>query len=91
MKDFIYDGGVRIGYGRTSLALSLLRQIVCLLPLFWLLAKLGLGYTWLAFPLSELISGGVGFALYLRTVKQWQTSAVTWPALRITGTYYEIY
>ena len=31
-----------IGYGRTSLALSLLRQIVCLLPLFWLLAQLGL-------------------------------------------------
>lgn len=66
-----------IGYGRTSLALSLLRQIVCLLPLFWLLARLGLGYTWFAFPLAELISGGVGFALYLRTVKQWQTTAVS--------------
>ena len=66
-----------IGYGRTSLALSLLRQIVCLLPLFWLLARLGLGYTWFAFPLAELISGGVGFALYLRTVKQWQTAAVS--------------
>ena len=63
-----------IGYGRTSLILSLLRQIVCLLPLFWLLANLGLGYTWFAFPLAELISGGVGLALYLRTVKQWQTS-----------------
>ena len=34
-----------VGYGRTSLALSLLRQIVCLLPLFYLLARLGLGYT----------------------------------------------
>ena len=66
-----------IGYDRTSLALSLLRQIVCLLPLFWLLARLGLGYTWFAFPLAELISGGVGFALYLRTVKQWQTAAVS--------------
>ena len=64
-----------IGYGRTSLALSLLRQIVCLLPLFWLLAKLGLGYTWFAFPLAELISGGAGLALYLRTVKQWQSGA----------------
>ena len=62
------------GYGRTSLALSLLRQIVCLLPLFWLLAKLGLGYTWFAFPLAEFISGGVGLALYRRTVKQWQDS-----------------
>ena len=61
-----------IGYGRTSLALSLLRQIICLLPLFWLLAKLGLGYTWCAFPLAELISGGVGLALYLRVIKHWQ-------------------
>lgn len=49
-----------IGYGRTSLGLSLLRQIVCLLPLFWLLAKLGLSYTWFAFPLAEILSGGTG-------------------------------
>ena len=63
-----------VGYGRTSLALSLLRQIVCLLPLFWLLARLGLGYTWFAFPLAELISGSAGLALYLRVVKQWQAA-----------------
>lgn len=64
-----------VGYGRTSLALSLLRQIVCLLPLFYLLARLGLGYTWFAFPLAELISGGTGLVLYLRVVKQWQAAA----------------
>ena len=63
-----------IGYGRTSLTLSLLRQIVCLLPLFWLLAQLGLGYTWYAFHLTELISGGVGVLLYLHVVKQWRTA-----------------
>lgn len=61
-----------IGYGRTSLALSLLRQIVCLLPLFWLLARLGLDFTWFAFPVSEVISGGVGLLLYRRVVRQWQ-------------------
>lgn len=60
-----------VGYGRTSLGLSLLRQIVCLLPLFWLLAKLGLGYTWFAFPLAELISGGAGLILYFRVLKRW--------------------
>ncbi len=63
-----------IGYGRSSLALSLLRQIVCLLPLFWLLAQLGLGYTWFAFPLAEFISGGVGLLLYLRVIKHWQSA-----------------
>ena len=63
-----------IGYGRTSLLLSLLRQIVCLLPLFWLLAKLGLGYTWFAFPLAELISGGAGLVLYLRMIKKWKNA-----------------
>ncbi len=62
-----------IGYGRTSLALSLLRQIFCLLPLFWLLSKLGLGYTWLAFPLAELITGVVGLVLYFRVLRHWQT------------------
>ena len=64
-----------IGYGRTSLALSLLRQIVCLLPLFWLLAQLGLDFTWFAFPISEVISGGVGLLLYRRVVRQWQRAA----------------
>ena len=58
-----------IGYGRTSLALSLLRQIVCLL------AQLGLDFTWFAFPVSEVISGGVGLLLYRRVVRQWQRAA----------------
>ena len=61
-----------VGYGRTSLGLSLLRQIVCLLPLFWLLAKLGLGYTWFAFPMAELISGGTGLVLYFHVLKRWK-------------------
>ena len=33
---------------------------VWLLPLFWLLAQLGLDFTWFAFPVSEVVSGGVG-------------------------------
>lgn len=46
-----------IGGGGSSILLSLTRQIFCLIPIFWLLAKLGLRYTWLAFPISELITG----------------------------------
>lgn len=46
-----------------------------LLPLFWLLAQLGLDFTWFAFPISEVISGGVGLLLYRRVVRQWQRAA----------------
>lgn len=46
-----------------------------LLPLFWLLAQLGLDFTWFAFPISEVVSGGVGLLLYRRVVRQWQRAA----------------
>lgn len=45
------------GYGTLSLYVSLLRQIVLILPLAWVLAYFaGLDYVWLAFPLAELFS-----------------------------------
>lgn len=55
-----------IGDGKASLVLSLARQIFCLIPLFWLFSKIGLGYTWLAYPLSETITGALGLWLYFR-------------------------
>lgn len=55
-----------MGKSLISVSLSLLRQIICLAPIFWLLSKIGLAYTWLAFPLSEIISGGAGLLLYFR-------------------------
>lgn len=61
-----------IGDGVTSLMLSLIRQIFCLIPIFWLMSKIGLGYTWLAFPLSEIISGGIGGLLYFRKINVWK-------------------
>ena len=39
------------------------------------LAQLGLDFTWFAFPISEVISGGVGLLLYRRVVRQWQRAA----------------
>lgn len=65
-----------IGGGLSSVLLSLTRQIFCLIPLFWLLAKLGLEYTWLAFPASELITSGIGAALYVHQLRKWQISSV---------------
>lgn len=48
-----------IGAAKRSVLLSITRQIFCLIPIFWLLSQIGLRYAWLAFPISELISGGL--------------------------------
>lgn len=61
-----------IGMGRPSVLLSLTRQIFCLIPIFWLLSLLGLSWTWLAFPLSECITGIPGILLYRKTLRQWK-------------------
>ncbi len=61
-----------IGAGRASTLLSLNRQIFCLLPSFWCFAQLGVDYTWLAFPFSETVSGGISYYMYRRLVKSWE-------------------
>ena len=61
-----------IGDGVTSMFLSLLRQIVLLVPVFWLMSKIGLGYTWLAFPTAEVVSGTIGMLLYRRRLRSWK-------------------
>lgn len=63
-----------IGAGFRSVFLSLLRQIVCLVPIFWAFSFLGLQYTWLSFPISECISGGIGVLLYAQVLRQWKRS-----------------
>ena len=60
-----------IGAGFCSSMLSVLRQIVCLVPIFWLCSLLGLNYSWLSFPLSETIAGVWGWILYKKTLRQW--------------------
>ncbi len=62
-----------IGRGAPSVVLTLLRQIICLVPLFYAFSFLGLDYTWIAFPLSETITTMVGFILYFRQIGIWKT------------------
>ena len=57
-----------IGDGKTSLLLSLTRQIFCLVPIFWLFSLIGLNYTWISFPASETISGAIGLILYFKKI-----------------------
>ena len=60
-----------IGAAKVSVAISVMREIICLIPIFWLLSRLELGWTWWAFPLSETISGEFGLVLYLRQIRRW--------------------
>ena len=63
-----------IGNGKISLFLSVMRQLLCLVPIFWLLSLMGLRFTWLAFPISEFIVSGSGMTLYWRTILKWRRS-----------------
>ena len=60
-----------IGAAVPSVILSLTRQIGCLIPLFWLFSRIGLAYTWIAFPVAECVTGTLGMALYIRCIKSW--------------------
>lgn len=62
-----------IGEGGISMFLSLFRQIVCLVPIFWLFSLIGLDYTWCSFPVSEVLAGGIGLILYFRTFRKWRS------------------
>lgn len=55
-----------VGMAVKSVMLSLTRQIFCLIPFFYLFSLIGLSYTWLAFPVSEVIAGSTGLYLYIR-------------------------
>lgn len=61
-----------IGEAIPSVLLSLTRQIFCLIPIFWLFSKIGLNYTWLAFPLAEIITSSLGLLLYTRQLRIWR-------------------
>lgn len=45
-----------IGMGFKSLIVSIMRQLVVILPAAYLLSKVGLQFTWYAFPISEVVS-----------------------------------
>lgn len=53
-----------IGKGWESVFISVLRQLICLVPIFWAFSLIGLSYTWLAFPVSEVITSIVGYFMY---------------------------
>lgn len=59
-----------IGKGFYSLVISLLRQLVIILPLAYLLAKtIGLTGVWISFPIAEGISAVIAILLFIHVYK----------------------
>lgn len=61
-----------IGKSVPSIALSIIRQVLGLMPLFYAFSFIGLDYTWIAFPVSETITTIIGLALYAKQLKEWK-------------------
>ncbi len=58
------------GMGLYSLIVSLLRQLVLILPIAYILSAFGLIYVWYAFPVAEIGSFIVSLILYARLYKK---------------------
>ncbi len=63
-----------IGQGHKSLYISILRQLVVILPVAYLLSKIGLYYIWYSFPIAEVFSLMVSVIflslIYKKTIKK---------------------
>ena len=55
-----------IGKGKSSVFITVLRQVILLVPLAWLFHFAGLSCVWLTFPVTELVSMCCCFFLYHR-------------------------
>ena len=58
------------GCGMRSLCISVLRQLVVILPVAWYLARFGVGYVWYAFPFAEMFSIGASVLFFLDLYKK---------------------
>lgn len=65
-----------VSQGFKSLLVTLLRQLVIILPLSFVLTKvLGLNGVWISFPIAETIAAGVAATLLIRGLKQRQVKS----------------
>ena len=59
-----------LGRGVESLVLSLLRQLIFVLPVAWLLAKYASNFVWVTFVVAELVTALIAAVLLRRTTRQ---------------------
>ena len=57
------------GFGLKSSLLTIIRTVVCFVPLGWFFSRFGLDYFWLTFPATETITTLVGFLFYRQFLK----------------------
>lgn len=53
------------GSGLRSLFISVLRQLIVILPVAWYLARFGVNYVWYSFPIAEVFSVAASALLFL--------------------------
>ena len=59
-----------VGSGGKSLMVSMLRQLVILMPAAYLLSRVGVNFVWYAFPIAEVFSLGASVLLLIRTKRR---------------------
>lgn len=59
-----------VGKGFNSLLLSLVRQLICILPVAYALSRISLVATWYAFPIAEIVSFILSILLYISLYKK---------------------
>ena len=59
-----------LGHGVKSLIISVLRQLVVLLPCAFIFSQISLDAIWWAFPVAELFSGAASFLMFMREYKK---------------------
>lgn len=60
-----------VGKSKLSAFLSVLRQVICFVPIFKALSLFGLDFCWWAFPITEVVTSAVALIMYFRVVKGW--------------------
>ncbi len=53
-----------LGQAFKSSALTIVRTVILFVPLGYLFSHFGLNYFWLTFPVTEIITSGLGFVYY---------------------------
>ena len=62
-----------IGYAVKSSVLTIVRTVLFFVPLGYIFSRFGLQYFWLTFPVTELLTVGIGVGFYRNFLKREQT------------------